>query len=134
MKYRDVYSEEIIESQGVLFEIVASRKVDFERFITDYMNSKVRQQIDRRNPIICNYLPLELLDEFRKTGGSLKRGLGFNFMLANWIGELYACLQDYLGISSTEIIEMFPASRIMVACNGLHDYDMELAIHKLLNK
>lgn len=133
MNYRDVYSEEIIDSQGILFEIVASKKINFERFITDYMNSSVREQIDNRNPIICNYLPLELLEEFEKTGGKIYKGKGFNFMLANWVGEMYACLQDYLGVSSKEIIKQFPAEKILRICVGLHDYDMEIAIQKLLS-
>lgn len=133
MKFRDAYSEEIIDSQGTLFEIVADKNVDFEKFITDYMNSKVREQIDKRNPIICNYLPLELLEEFENTGGKLNKGKGFNFMLANWAGELYACLQDYLGISSREIIKRFSADFILNRCGGLHDYDMEIVIQKLVN-
>lgn len=130
-KFRDCYSEEIIDTQGRLFELMSCEDIDFCAFITDYMNSNIRKQIDRRNPILCNYLAPDLLKEFKKEC-KLKKGKGFDFMLANWVGEFYATLQDYSGVSSRVIIKRFPAESILRRCGGLHDYDMGLVMKKIL--
>ena len=39
MKFRDVYSEEIIDTQGVLFELMSCEDIDFED-LTKEFNSK----------------------------------------------------------------------------------------------
>ena len=40
-KFRDCYSEEIIDTQGRLFELMSCEDIDFCAFITDYMNSNI---------------------------------------------------------------------------------------------
>lgn len=130
--FRDCYSEEIIDTQGVLFEMISCEDIDFCKFITDYMNSNVRKQIDRRNPILCNYLAPELIEELKKEM-TFKKGNGFDFMLANWVGEFYARLQDYSGVSSKAIIKRFPAESILRRCGGLHDYDLGLVVKKMID-
>ena len=112
--------------------MMSCEDINFCDFITKYMNSETRNQIDKRNPIICNYLAPELIELF-KNEYKLKHGKGFDFMLANWVGEFYARLQDYSGVSSKLIIKRFPAESILRRCGGLHDYDLGLVVKKMID-
>jgi len=129
----DVYIEEVIETQGVLFDKVIDTEYSFEDFVTKYMKSDLKAKIDRRDPIRTNYLAYEQLEEFLKEATVKKSKIrNFNTLLAEWTGNFYAYLQWYLQIPSRELIEILPIEKLIKLANGLHDYDFELAVKKLL--
>ena len=44
----DVYSTEVYETQGRLFEIANDMNIDTEEFVTRFMHSKLRNHLDIR--------------------------------------------------------------------------------------
>ena len=53
--YPECYVNEIVETQGKLFELVAdSPSVDFDDFIEKYMASKTRNYLDRADAYLSN--------------------------------------------------------------------------------
>ena len=132
MVYHDCYSEEVIDNQALLFERAVLSGYDMKEFIEGYLNSAVRERIDWRYAKDCNYLDTELLEVFEKERKLKKSQVSFDFMLANWIGFFYAYVQDYLWISSKEVLKRFPAKWVISKANALHDYDIDLVIKKIL--
>jgi hypothetical protein len=132
----DPYLEEVIETQGLLFENVVYSGGDLIDFVNKYMNSELKHIIDNRGAIQTNMLYPEQLEELAKAENITPiKSLGFNdYMLANWIGEFYAWIQWYTQLSSSFIIKMLPIKDFIVMSRGLHDLDIELAVQKVLHQ
>lgn len=57
----DSYSDEVAENQGRLFELACDSKYNMEDFVYRFMGSKLRDELDRRNPIKCNMFLMKCL-------------------------------------------------------------------------
>lgn len=132
--YDESYLNEIVETQGKLFEEVQDYvpNIDMENFIYEYMNSKTRKYVDSAQAYVCTLDAKNLwdyfctVDSFNPTSG--KGILGFAI---NWIGQFYAYFQWFYNISSQNVLELVPLDFIKAAYNGLHDLELDLAVKKV---
>lgn len=132
--YDESYLNEIVETQGKLFEEVQDYipNIDMENFVYEYMNSKTRKYVDSAQAYVCTLDARNLwdyfctVDSFKPTFG--KSILGFAI---NWIGQFYAYFQWFYNISSQNVLELVPLDFIKVAYNGLHDLELDLAVKKV---
>lgn len=130
--YPAPYLDEIVETQGLLFEEVSARKIDFPRFVTAYMGSKTRGWIDAAYPYVCTKNYLELWDYFLEQDGFVPvKGEPVSGFAANWLGQFYAYYQWYWNLPSWEVLDRLPVERMLISYLGLHDLDLELAVIKV---
>ncbi len=132
--YPKCYLNEIVETQGKLFDYVAdiSPKIDVEDFIQKYMKSKTRSFIDRADAYVSNMNEKEIFEYFCKIDNfSLQNGNGLSGFMPNWIGQFYAFYQWQNNIPSAEIIEKLPLDFMKASYYGLHDLDLDLAVEKV---
>lgn len=132
--YPKCYLNEIVETQGKLFEFVAdiSPKIDVEDFIQKYMKSKTRSFIDRADAYVSNMTEKEIFEYFCKIDNfTLQTGNGLSGFMPNWIGQFYAFYQWQLNIPSSQIIERLPLDFMKASYFGLHDFDLDLAVRKV---
>lgn len=132
--YPKCYLNEIVETQGKLFDYVAdiSPKVDVEDFIQKYMKSKTRSFIDRADAYVSNMSEKEIFEYFCKIDNfSLQNGNSLSGFMPNWIGQFYAFYQWQNNIPSSEIIEKLPLDFMKASYYGLHDLDLDLAVEKV---
>ena len=89
--YPECYVDEIVETQGKLFELVAdSSNIDFDDFVKNYMTSKTRTYLDRADAYVSNLLAKELYEYFCKVDGySPKEGKSLSGFAPDWIGQFY---------------------------------------------
>lgn len=129
-----LYIDEIIETQGKLFDYVASEYPDndTEDFIRCYMKSRTRQYIDEVQAFVCTMDAKDLWNYFCKTDRySLKKGASMKGFLPDWMGEFYAYYQWKYDLPSREVVEKVPIDYLKNAYAGLHDLDLELAARKV---
>lgn len=134
--YPKCYLDEIVETQGKLFELVAdfSPAVNVEDFIEKYMKSKTRNYIDHADAYLSNMNAKELYEYFCKTEKfSPQKGSGLSGFSPNWIGQFYAYFQWKTNSKSSGIVEKYPVDFMKAAYYGLHDLDLDLAAKKILN-
>lgn len=132
--YDESYLNEIVETQGKLFEEVQEYvpNIDVSRFICEYMNSKTREYIDNAQAYVCTLDSQALWNYFCETDHfepTFGEGL-FGFAI-NWIGQFYAYFQWFYNISSKKVMEHVPLEFIRAAYNGLHDLELALAVKKV---
>lgn len=132
--YPEAYRDEVVETQGKLFDFVASKYADksTEDFIAAYMTSKTRRCIDEAKAYVSTMDSTELWGYFVETDHfELKDGTALEGFMPGWIGEFYAYYQWYYGIPSAEVIEKVPLDFLEKAYFGLHDLDLDLAVRKV---
>lgn len=133
--YNEVYLDEIVETQGRLFEEAPeyyAGALDVADFIAEYMKSEARVRIDRADPYVCTKDSVELWEYFLKTSHyAPKTGQGIGGFAPNWIGQFYAYFQWYHNVRSSELIKAIPVSDMLRIYPGLHDLDLELAVIKI---
>ncbi len=132
--YSEVYLSDVVENQGKLFDLVAQEYPDKDTvdFISAYMTSKTRKNIDASQAYVNTMSARELWDYFCNTEGyKLKNGKAMEGFMPDWIGEFYAYYQWYYSIPSSEVIKKIPISFLVKAYNGLHDLELELAVEKV---
>ncbi len=132
--YSEVYLSDVVENQGKLFDLVAQEYPDKDTvdFISAYMTSKTRKNIDASQAYVNTMSARELWDYFCNTEGyKLKNGKSMEGFMPDWIGEFYAYYQWYYNIPSSEVIKKVPVSFLVKAYNGLHDLELELAVEKV---
>lgn len=132
--YPKEYLNDVVESQGKLFDYVAQNYPDknTEDFIVTYMESQTRKSIDHAQAYVCTMSAMELWDYFiRKENYNMKSGSALDGFMPDWIGEFYAYYQWYYGIPSSDVIKKVPLSFLKKAYPGLHDLDLELAVQKV---
>ena len=132
--YSDVYLNDVVESQGKLFDFVAQSfpNKDTKDFIQTYMASKTRRSVDEAKAYVITMNAEELWNYFSKTEGyTLKNGNALPGFLPDWIGEFYAYYQWYYNIPSSALIRKVPIEFLMKAYWGLHDLDLDLAVKKV---
>ena len=132
--YDEDYLNDVVENQGKLFDLVAQSfpNMDTEDFITTYMKSKTRKNIDNSQAYVMTMSSEELLNYFMQNESySMKNGTALKGFMPDWIGEFYAYYQWYYNLPSIYIIQKIPLSFLKKAYFGLHDMDLDLAIQKV---
>lgn len=132
--YSKSYLDEIVETQGELFEQVSQyvKGVDVADFIEKYMRGRTRSYIDKAQPYVATMDAHELWEYFQKTDHFIPvQGKGIGGFIPNWIGQFYAYYQWYYNKPSTQVLEEIPLSFIVAGYRGLHDLDLKLAVQKV---
>ena len=132
--YSDDYLNDVVENQGKLFDFVAQNfsNKDTEDFIKTYMQSKTRKSIDEAKAYVNTMSAKELWDYFTETENYvLKSGKAIDGFMPDWIGEFYAYYQWYYNIPSAEVLKKVPLDFLKKAYYGLHDLELDLAVHKV---
>lgn len=132
--YSEAYLDEVVETQGKLFDFIAQNfpNMDTLDFITAYMQSKTRKSIDQAMAYVNTMSYKELWEYFLNTDKYiLKPGKVLNGFIPNWIGQFYAYYQWYYNIPSTEVLNKVPLDFLIKAYYGLHDLELDLAVHKV---
>ena len=94
--YAEVYLDDVVESQGELFDLVAQEypDKDAEGFIDTYMASKTRKSIDQAKAYVNTMDAKDLWAYFTETENyRLKDGKALEGFMPSWIGEFYAYYQ-----------------------------------------
>ena len=133
-KFTEVYLENVVESQGKLFDYVACEhpEKDTVDFILAYMASKTRQSIDEGKAYVCTMDATELWDYFVSSEDyRLKPGVALEGFVSDWIGEFYAYYQWFYDMPSTAVVAKVPVDYLMRAYHGLHDLELDLAVEKV---
>lgn len=134
--YNEIYLDEIVETQGELFEKVIDLipQIDVEHFVEQYLRSKTRFFLDKGNPFIATKNYIDLYAYFVQTDNFIPiKGKEFDFIAMNWIGQFYAYYQWYTTISSSDLVQRFPLKRMLSVYPGLHDLDLKLAVEKVIS-
>lgn len=132
--YTDVYLNDVVETQGKLFDLVAQSYPDKDTkdFITTYMMSKTRKSIDQAKAYVNTMDAKSLWDYFSKNEKyTLKSGKALEEFMPDWIGEFYAYYQWFYNIPSKEVVKKIPVDFLTKAYHGLHDFDLDLAVKKV---
>ena len=132
--YSELYLNDVVESQGKLFDLVAQQypDKDTDEFINAYMVSKTRKSIDESQAYVNTMDAKELWSYFTKTENyCLKEGKALGGFIPSWIGEFYAYYQWYYNLPSAELVKIIPVSFLKKAYAGLHDLELDLAVKKV---
>ena len=135
--YSEAYLDEVVETQGHLFDFVAQNFKDFDKedFICAYMNSNTRKYIDESQAYVNTMSAKELWEYFTTNEHyTLKNGKSMQGFMPDWIGEFYAYYQWYTNIPSAEVIKKVPLEFLKKAYPALHDLDLKLAVEKTLQQ
>lgn len=132
--YSESYLNDVVESQGKLFDFFAQTfpDKDIEDFIKAYMKSGTRKSIDEAKAYVNTMNAVELWRYFSENEGYVsKAGESYEGFLPDWIGEFYAYYQWYFNIPSSEVVEKVPLDFLKKAYYGLHELELELAVKKV---
>ncbi len=132
--YAEEYVNDVVESQGKLFDLVAQEypDKDTEAFINTYMAGKTRKSIDEAKAYVNTMDAKELWAYFTETENyRLKEGKALEGFMPFWIGEFYAYYQWYYNLPSAELVKKIPVSFLKKAYAGLHDLELDLAVKKV---
>lgn len=132
--YSEAYLDDVVESQGKLFDLVAQTFPDKDTidFIKTYMASKTRKCIDEAKAYVNTMDAKELWKYFSENEDyTLKAGKALDGFMPDWIGEFYAYYQWYYNMPSSEVIKKVPVDFLMKAYFGLHDLELDLAVKKV---
>lgn len=132
--YPKEYLDEVVESQGKLFDLMAQSypDKDTEDFIRSYMRSKTRKGIDEAKAYVSTMSASELWAYFTETEDySPKSGKALDGFMPDWIGRFYAYYQWLYDIPSAEVLRRVPLDFLKKAYYGLHDLELDLAVRKV---
>ena len=132
MRFPKAYLEQVVETQGELFDAFAARypRHSTEDFIVAYLNSRTRAEIDQGQAYVCTMEADDLLSRFLSEGYSPSSGEAFRGFVPDWIGRFYALGQWMLNETSAGMAVRFPPSYLKNAYPGLHDLELDLAVRK----
>lgn len=132
--YSESYLEQIVETQGQLFDFVSYKfpECNTKDFINKYMQSYTRQRIDKADAYLSNEDVEDLYVWFIKLDNYIfSPGKAITGFKPDWIGKFYAYFQWYYNLPSKDVIEKVPLDFLEKAYYGLHDLDLELAVEKV---
>lgn len=133
--YNEVYLSQVIEEQGKFFERLQDIEppIDSAAFITAYMHSDVRKQLDDGQAwyltLNADGLKRVFLETYQPVPGEPLRGF-----MPIWIGRFYAYAQWVRNVSSAELCDRIPVKDLAVCYPGAHDQSLEAAVEKLAPK
>lgn len=132
-----LYIDDIAELQEMLFEEITRYKyeIDYENFVKGYMSCKYRKLLDDFNTRVANMTWDELLMYIENDCKELliKGNTNVDRLQSGWIGRMYSLLQCRLNISSEELYNKVPLSKIKTLFVPLHTVDEEIALKKIEN-
>ena len=142
--YAEAYLNDVVESQGKLFDYVAQSfpDKDTEDFINYYMKSKTRKSIDESQAYVNTMDYQELWDYFQKTEQyKLKDRKSLAGFMPDWIGEFYAYYQWYYNVPSSEVIKKIPVTfynndrtkKFKIVAEGMTNDGRFLMMEKIVN-
>ena len=132
--YSKAYLDEIVETQGRLFEEVSRyvEGINVKDFIEKYMRGTTRRYIDEAQPYVATMDAFDLWKYFLKTDKfNPIQGEEIGGFLPNWVGQFYAYYQWYYNVKSRQVIEEVPLDFMVAGYRGLHDLDLVLAVKKV---
>ena len=132
--YPEVYLDEVVETQGKLFDYVSQTfpNKNTEDFISVYMKSKTRGFVDSCQAYVNTMDYKTLLDYFLEIDKyELKDGDCLGGFFPWWVGEFYAYYQWYYNKPSSYVIDKIPLSFLKTAYPALHDIELKLAVEKV---
>ena len=132
--YSEVYLDDVVETQGKLFDLIAQKypDMDTENFINTYMASKTRKAIDNSQAYVNTMDAVDLWNYFTNTENyKLKPGEALKGFFPKWIGEFYAYYQWYYNVPSIEVIQKLPINFLKKSYQSLSALDLELAVQKM---
>ncbi len=132
--YSDVYLDDVVESQGKLFDLVAQEYPDKDTaaFINAYMSGRTRKGIDESQAYVNTMDARTLWEYFCRTEGFTPvNGRALEGFMPRWIGEFYAYYQWYYDVPSRELVRKIPVDFLMKAYAGLGGLELELAVRKV---
>lgn len=134
MRYSELYLEDVVECQGDLFAIVASKGYDLVEFIKFYCNSTIREYIDNGNAVYLNKSGEEIFEWLIKKEDLRNKvkhsSCKEDCFMAEWIGCFYALYQWYADKDSKTILKEVKPMDILNRYNVLHDMDITLAVKR----
>ena len=132
MRFPEVYLEQVVETQGALFDAFAAQRPDrsTEDFIVAYMKSRTRAEIDAGQAWVATLEADDLLLRFLPGGYVPTPGSAIAGFVPDWIGRFYATAQWMLDETSSRMVERFPLHFLEAAYPGLHDLELDLAVRK----
>lgn len=132
--YDIAYLQEIVETQGTLFERLQDTQpqMDGIDFIRTYMKSETRAFLDQGDVYLAT-LGADGLMRYYQTEEpkSVKSGRPLQGFAPNWMGQFYAQYQWQTGTLSCEIVEQIPPEWLATAYPCLHDLDLKVAVEKV---
>ena len=133
--YSDLYLSDIESHQGDVFMMIrdALPGVDEKWFITTYMQSSIRDKLDRANPKYAAMPSEELIDKFisDECGGEYQRGEQWGGFMPEWTGRIYSLYQWQYNISSKELIQKLTLNDIERIYPALHQMGWDAALEKI---
>lgn len=123
----DYYVNDLAEETGKLFEYWAEKHMDMDAMVTGYMNSRFRENADKRYAKFCTQMWYDMAQQF----DGIKGDKAYDTVLCDWLGCFYTYLQAYTQKSSKDVIRKYPFETMYARSNVLHDLDMDLAIKKV---
>lgn len=127
----DVYSTEVYETQGKLFEMVNDMNIDTEEFVTKFMCGRLRNHLDIRQAYYCNLSAAEMLKIQLNQCKYHPKRISYDPIMCNWMGEFYQLLADFTGLPSSKVIRILPFKKLYRMSLVLHDMDIKLAVSKV---
>lgn len=129
MTFNRVYLEDVVESQGELFQYAYINNKDLLEFAYSYMSSDLRRWLDEGYPKYLNMLGIELYDELGLK--SCTRDLPYDTR-SDWFGQFLALLQYHTAINSRDLSKYFDYKHILSIYDVYHDLDIELAVKRMI--
>ena len=133
--FDESYLDQVVETQGELFESLQDSgcRLDGVDFITRYLGSRTRRQLDDGHAYFLTLDAAHLRDKFlEEAAGTLSPGEPFAGFLPAWLGRFYAYAQWKRGLYSAELVKRLPVADMAVCYAGAHDLDLDLAVERFL--
>lgn len=132
--YSESYVDEIVETQGRLFERLQDDwpTRDGFAFVKAYMASSTRAALDQGDAYLANLDSAALKEYFVSTESyQAKDGSPMTGFAPNWIGQFYARYQWQYDVKSAELVNAISPEWLVAAYPGLHDLDLAAAVSKV---
>lgn len=128
----DLQQRQLCDIQGRLFLLSLQEGYESQRFVAEFMNSRVAAALDdvydRMQWAGEEYMLEELADEV----GGLPKGELLDREILYWMGYVYRYWHYYTGATSKEIYRMADVERMKESWLGFHTMDVEMAIDDLI--
>lgn len=125
------------EQQQELFEYVQQKGANIQKFTHDFMCSKfcncsldLKYSVDQFADIVnwLEFIEAEFNIQFDNSQNRI-----VPLEVAGWLGFTYRQLQIESGLKSRELIKRIPFDRLVLAYEGLHTVDIDMAGEIVMN-
>lgn len=124
--YDSVYLPKLVEEQGILFEKVSNEGYDIEKFVFDFMNSRLQRGIAVGAARVLTQTAEEMLDSLRKEGiVPIKSDKKSDSLRNKWVGRVYCYIQWLTRYFPNYLIDRVPFDDLCGRYDDLHDRPIE---------